>query len=462
MLHDFKPSDDGLDKAQRKAEIARLRERIAAQQQSVMAAKLPVVVLVEGWDCAGKGHLINELISEMDPRFYRVAVYKRVPENEERYPFLRKFFEPLPENGKFLFMDTGWMEDCVYKYLRREITSDEYGRRVEACKIFERQLRDNGYIVIKLFLHISREEQLARIAQLREDIDTEWRVTGDDLWQHKEYKAFRRAYGEFMEKTSVCGEWHVLDAENRKKRLLAGFRAITEAIDNGLENGRCIGKAGKNDFPLLGTPSLRDADLTKSVAPEEYKAELKRLQEKLAALHNKIYRKRIPVVICYEGWDAAGKGGNIRRLAYPLDPRGFDVIPIASPTPGELARHYLWRFWTRLPRSGHVTIFDRSWYGRVMVERFELRQNTPEKQWKITDEDWRNREKWPLYETAVEEMLQKTSTAYAPWHIIESVDKKYARIRVLQIVTDALEQAVNEHITRGVKKECAKPKKDRS
>ena len=405
-------------------------------------------------------------------------------------------------------MDTGWMEDCVYKYLRREITAEEYERRVDACNIFERQLRDNGYIVVKLFLHISREEQLSRIAELRENIDTEWRVTGDDLWQHKEYKAFRRAYGEFMEKTSVCGEWHVLDAGNRKKRLLAGFRAITEAIDNGLENGRCIGKAGKNDFPLLGTPSLRDADLTKSVAPEEYKAELKRLQEKLAALHNKIYRKRIPVVICYEGWDAAGKGGNIRRLAYPLDPRGFDVIPIASPTPGELARHYLWRFWTRLPRSGHVTIFDRSWYGRVMVERiegycgeddwkraygeinefekeladygtivlkfwihidpetqlerFELRQNTPEKQWKITDEDWRNREKWPLYETAVEEMLQKTSTAYAPWHIIESVDKKYARIRVLQIVTDALEQAVNEHITRGVKKECAKPKKDRS
>ena len=183
------------------------------------------------------------------------------------------------------------------------------------------------------------------------------------------------------------------------------------------------------------------------------------------------------------------------------------MIPIASPTPDELARHYLWRFWTRLPRSGHVTIFDRSWYGRVMVERiegycgeddwkraygeinefekelvdygtivlkfwihidpetqlerFELRQNTPEKQWKITDEDWRNREKWPLYETAVEEMLQKTSTAYAPWHIIESVDKKYARIRVLQIVTDALEQAVNEHITRGVKKECARPKKNR-
>lgn len=160
MLHDFKPSDDGLDKAQRKAEIDRLREKLAAQHRVSWRQSCRWSFSVEGWDCAGKGHLINELISEMDPRFYRVAVYKRVPENEERYPFLRKFFEPLPENGKFLFMDTGWMEDCVYKYLRREITAEEYERRVDACNIFERQLRDNGYIVVKLFLHISREEQL--------------------------------------------------------------------------------------------------------------------------------------------------------------------------------------------------------------------------------------------------------------------------------------------------------------
>lgn len=508
MLREYKPIEDGMDKAQRKAEIGRLREKLTAQQQSVMAEKLPVVVLAEGWDCAGKGYLINELIREMDPRFYRVATCKHVPESEERCPFLRKFFEPLPENGKFLFLDTGWMEDCVSKYLHREITEEEYERRIAACNIFERQLRDNGYVVIKLFLHISRGEQLERIAELREDLDTAWRVTDDDLWQQKEYRTFRRAYDGFMEKASEYGEWHVLDAENRKKCLLAGLQTVTAAIDAALENGRYVGRAGADTAPIPNALSLGDADLTKSVTPEEYRTELKHLQKKLAALHNKIYRRRIPVVICYEGWDAAGKGGSIRRLTYPLDPRGFDVIPIASPTPGELARHYLWRFWTRIPRSGHVTIFDRSWYGRVMVERIEgycseddwkrayreinefekeladygtvvlkfwihidpetqlerftQRQNTPEKQWKITDEDWRNREKWPLYETAVEEMLQKTSTEYAPWHIIESVDKKYARLRVLQIVTDALERAVNEHITRGVKKACAKPKKNRS
>lgn len=194
------------------------------------------------------------------------------------------------------------------------------------------------------------------------------------------------------------------------------------------------------------------------------------------------------VVIAYEGWDAAGKGGNIKRLTEALDPRGYEVHPIASPEPYAKARHYLWRFWTRLPKDGHIAIFDRTWYGRVMVERlegfcsendwqrayneinefereltdwgavvikfwvqidkqtqllrFNERQNDPAKQWKITEEDWRNREKWDVYETAVNEMLQKTSTANAPWHILESVDKKYARIKALQITADTLEKAL--------------------
>ena len=221
---------------------------------------------------------------------------------------------------------------------------------------------------------------------------------------------------------------------------------------------------------------------------EAYKAELKELQAKLGSLHNRLYRKRVPVIITYEGWDAAGKGGNIKRITEALDPRGFEVHPIASPEPHEKARHYLWRFWTRLPKDGHIAIFDRTWYGRVMVERlegfcsendwrrayneinefekelsdwgavivkfwvhidkdtqlarFNDRQSNPEKQWKITDEDWRNREKWDQYETAVDEMLQKTSTAYAPWHILESVDKKYARLKALRIVIEEIEKAL--------------------
>ncbi len=178
MLRDLKKQDDGLDKSARRRKIAALRETLVRQQQLIREAKLPVIVLVEGWASAGKGSLINQLIREMDPRFFTVVSPAPVAESQERYPFLHKFFRAIPENGKFLFMDSGWMEDTVHKYLRREITNREYRRRVESCRVFERQLRDNGYVVIKLFLHISHQEQLERISRLRSDPDTEWRVTG--------------------------------------------------------------------------------------------------------------------------------------------------------------------------------------------------------------------------------------------------------------------------------------------
>ena len=225
MLHDFKPSDDGLDKAQRKVEIDRLREKLAAQQQSVMAAKLPVVVLVEGWDCAGKGHLINELISEMDPRFYRVAVYKRVPENEERYPFLRKFFEPLPENGKFLFMDTGWMEDCVYKYLRREITAEEYERRVKLLRenMLTKSVTYNWHDSDTSYMEavISRgDRRLCRV------IETAWRK-GEHLSAWEEYFSLDR----WLEAFEECGlDPHFYANRKREKDELMPWSMISSGV----------------------------------------------------------------------------------------------------------------------------------------------------------------------------------------------------------------------------------------
>ena len=243
-------------------------------------------------------------------------------------------------------------------------------------------------------------------------------------------------------------------------------------------------------FPLREVPPLSAVDLSPKVSDEDYHRELKKEKKKLQRLHSALYREKVPVVIGFEGWDAAGKGGAIRRLSWALDPRGFDVVPIAAPTPDALARHYLWRFWRELPKDGHVVLFDRTWYGRVMVERIEgltsevrwrqaydeinafekelsdwgavvlkfwlqidpdeqlrrftARQETPEKQYKITDEDWRNREKWERYEAAVDEMLQKTSTEYAPWVIVESNDKKYARLKVLKTVRKALERRLED------------------
>ena len=491
MLKEFKGAKDE-DGSALKAELKALRERLLAQQQLVRDQKLPVIVLVEGWAAAGKGSLINELISEIDPRFYNVVSPVVLPEKEERYPFLYQYAKAIPENGKIMFYDSGWMEGAVRKYLRRDITKKQYKDRIRAVNEFERQLRDGGYLILKLFLHIDQDEQRKRLNALRENYETEWRVTEDDLWQHHEYKLFRETYDEFMDQTDKTVKWHILDGDRKKVAARDALRLLVEMIDKGLEDGRYVGKPFSEKFPLVKMQKLSEVDLSPVLDDEEYKKELKKLQKRLGELHNTIYRKKIPVILCYEGWDAAGKGGNIRRIARPLDPRGFDVMPIASPEPHELNRQYLWRFWTRLPRSGHVCIFDRTWYGRVMVERLEGfcteedwkrafnemneferqltdwgavvikfwihidqdtqlqrftdRQNTPEKQWKLTEEDWRNREKWPQYEEAIDEMLQKTSTENAPWYIIESNDKKYARIKTLKIVIKALEKACEEQL----------------
>ena len=473
-------------------EVKALRKALAGQQMQLRDKGLPVIVLVEGWAAAGKGSLIGELISELDPRFYQVVSPVVGPEQEDRYPFLWPYAREIPENGKLVFYDSGWMECAVRRYLRREITAAQYKARVRSACEFERQLRDGGYILVKLFLQIGREEQEKRLRLLREDYATSWRVTEEDLWQHREYKRFREAYEEFMEQTGETVPWHVLPGDSRKAAARDALRLLTAAISAGLEKGRYVGEPFKEDFPLVKMPRLREVDLSPSLTEEEYAEKLKPLQKRLGELHNVIYRKRIPVVLCYEGWDAAGKGGNIRRIARNLDPRGFDVIPIASPEPHELNRQYLWRFWTQLPRTGHIAIFDRTWYGRVMVERLEGfcgekdwkrayneineferqltdwgavvlkfwiqidqdtqlqrftdRQNTPEKQWKLTEEDWRNREKWPLYEEAVDDMLEKTSTENAPWHIIESNDKKYARVKTLELTVRALEKACRERL----------------
>ena len=498
MLADFEKVE-AEDKDVLKADIKELKERLAALPQKLRDKKIPVLVLIEGWAAAGKGSLIKELISELDPRFYNVVSPVIVPEKEFRYPFLYPYATAIPENGKILFMDSGWMEDIIRKYLHREITKEEFKRRVRAVNEFERQLRDGGYLLLKIFVHIDKKEQYERLESLTANVETEWRVTDEDLWQHREYDRFLDSYDNFMEKTDDIVPWHILDGSRRKMTVRDVLKLLVEGIEDVLEEGRYVGEPFEEEFPLREMPALADVDLSVTISDDEYKEKLKKLQKRLSELHNIIYRLKIPVVLCYEGWDAAGKGGNIRRVAYPLDPRGFDVCPIASPEPHELNRQYLWRFWTRLPRSGHICIFDRTWYGRVMVERlegfcsekdwqrayneineferqltdwgavvikfwihidqdtqlarFNDRQNTPEKQWKITDEDWRNREKWPLYEVAVNEMLQKTSTKNAPWYIIESNDKQYARIRTLEIIVKALEKACEEHFARKVCKE---------
>ena len=475
-----------------KTRLKNSRDKLYELQMKIKEHKLPILVLFEGWGASGKGSTIGKVIKNIDPRFFKVATMSSPTEEELRKPFLYRYMKQIPEAGKFTFLDSGWMDETVNDVLRNDLFEDEYDKRIDSIKRFERQLTDNGYLVMKFFLHIDQEEQLDRMNHLLSDKDTRWRVSKSDQWQNEHYKKCAKIFDQYLRDTNLpTSPWYLIDAKDGKWRELQVLETLVSGIEVAIQNSAHSVPLLQNIFPLVKMPKLSEIELKDKEIPEdEYKKELDELQEKLKDLHNRLYRKRVPVIITYEGWDAAGKGGNIKRITGALDPRGFEVHPIASPEPHEKARHYLWRFWTRLPKTGHIAIFDRTWYGRVMVERLEGfcsendwkrayneinefekelsdwgaviikfwvqidkdtqlqrftdRQNNPEKQWKITDEDWRNREKWDLYEEAVDEMLQKTSTTYAPWHILESVDKKFARIKALKIIIDELEKVLND------------------
>lgn len=480
------------EKEELKTRLSDARNQLYDLQMKIKEHKVPVLALFEGWGTAGKGSTIGKVIRNIDPRFFKVVTMSEPTAEEQRYPFLYRYFKHIPEQGKFTFLDSGWMEQICRERLEEKNDEKEYGSRIESIRRFERQLTDNGYLVLKFFMHIDQEEQKKREERLLEHKDTRWRVSEFDRWENAHYKKCVKAFSQYMSDTNAStSPWYIIDASERKWAELQVLETMISNIQVALQNQAHSVPILQNVFPLEQIPRLSEIELKdKELEEAEYKTELKKLQGELGELHNRLYRKRIPVIITYEGWDAAGKGGNIKRITEALDPRGYEVHPIASPEPHEKARHYLWRFWTRLPKSGHIAIFDRTWYGRVMVERlegfcsendwrrayneinefekelkewgaviikfwvqidkdtqlerFEERQNTPEKQWKITDEDWRNREKWDDYEVAVDEMLQKTNTSFAPWHVLESVDKKYARIKALKIVIEEIQKALGE------------------
>lgn len=488
MLKNWVPVEQP-DEEELERRLEAAQKKLAVQQLAIKERRLPVLVLIEGWGAAGKGSTTGKIIKNIDPRFFKVASMAEPSEEEKRKPFLYRYFKRIPEAGKFTFLDSGWPDEIVRAYLHKEIKEDGYARRIESVKRFERQLTDNGYLVMKFFFHISHKEQKRRMEELLAHKDTAWRVSEYDQWQNKHYEKCLDIYGRYITDTNVPNApWYFIDAKDKKWAQLQVLETLCNGIDTAFQNGSIAVPVLQNVFPLVKMPKLADIALDKTIEEAQYREELRTLQNRLQELHNRLYRKRVPVIIAYEGWDAAGKGGNIKRIAGALDPRGYEVHPIAGPEPHEKARHYLWRFWTRLPKDGHIAIFDRTWYGRVMVERLEgfcstndwqrayheinefekelsewgavifkfwvqidkktqlerftQRQNTPEKQWKITDEDWRNREKWDDYEAAVNEMLQKTSTVYAPWYILESVDKRYARIKALRIIVEELEKVL--------------------
>ncbi len=469
--------------------------RLGGLQRRARELGVPVVIVFEGWDAAGKGTLINELILPLDPRGFDVHSTLAANEEEALRPFLWRFWTRTPARGRIAIFDRSWYRRVLLERAERKMSAEELGQSFEDIRSFERQLTDDGAVIVKLFLHIAKKEQKKRLQKLRDDPVTAWRVTKEDLQRHKRYEKDLAGVEEMLAETdSEYAPWTVVEATDRRFATLKMFETVARAMERGIAAAEARQAPQAVEVPAspaavdpeLRTSILEGLDLSKALDRDEYDERLETLQERARELEHEIYQRRIPVVIVYEGQDAAGKGGNIRRLTQKLDPRGYSVVPIGAPNDVEKAHHYLWRFWTRFPKAGHIAIFDRSWYGRVMVERvegfctpdewrrayreinemeqhmthfgavvlkfwlqidpaeqlrrFQQRQETEHKRWKITDEDWRNREKWDAYRLAIEEMLFLTSTHYAPWTVVESNCKWYARVKALQTVCDAIEE----------------------
>ena len=477
--------DAKLSKEEFKKTHGVLELKLAELQRQVRAAGIPVIVVFEGLQASGIGRAISRLLSPLDPRGYKLRMFNK-PDVEEalRPPFWR-YWMFTPARGQIALYDRSWYGPIL------DGTSS-VKEAYERMRTFERQLTDDGTVITKFWLHISKEEQTKRYKKLEKDPSVSWRVSKEDWDLNRRHAEYCRTVDAMLAETSTANApWTLIPAHDNRYMSVQIAQSLAAALENALERK----KHNDQQSPLCphrppSPPSPLDSvDLTLHVERDEYERQYKKLSKELLRLEGLLFVHRIPVVIAYEGWDAAGKGGNIKRLVGGLDHRGFEVIPIAAPEGDERTHHYLWRFWRHLPKAGHITVFDRTWYGRVMVERiegfakpdewgrayqeinefeeeltsfgtvlvkfwihlskdeqlkrFKLREKTPYKKWKITEEDWRNRKKWNLYYTAVSDMIERTSTPNAPWTIIEGNDKLHARIKALKTTINAITQALD-------------------
>ena len=471
-------------------------EKLGRLQRECKKEEIPIIIVFEGMGAAGKGVQINRLIQSLDPRGFTVYTSNHPNREEQLRPFLWRYWVRTPAKGRIAIFDRSWY---------RSVQADRFGKKENSKRMeidyhdirsFEKQLCDDGTVLIKLFLYIDKKEQKKRFKKLEASKETAWRVTEEDWERNKGFEEYVQLNEHMLEATDTeYAPWTLVEAVDKNYAAVKIVNTVCERLEYALARKKQLESSGMEQTEpvpreVFKNDVLSGVDLSKSLTKEEYKAQIDELQKKLERLHNELFRRRIPVVIGFEGWDAAGKGGAIRRLTSHLDPRGYQVNPTSAANDIEKKHHYLWRFYNEMPKAGHIAIFDRTWYGRVMVERiegfctqaewtraygeinemekhltnagaillkfwlhidkdeqerrFKERMADPAKQWKITDEDWRNREKWELYETAVNEMLIRTSTTYAPWIVVEGNSKYYARVKVLKTVVDAIEKRLKE------------------
>ncbi|MDK2948191.1 MAG: AMP-polyphosphate phosphotransferase [Methanolobus sp.] len=473
-----------------------LEIRMGELQRKAWKFRVPIIVVFEGWHAFGMSYVINRFLLPLDPRGFRFYTATAPTEEEKLMPFMWRFWTKIPARGQIAIFDRSWYRRAIIENMEDDLNED-FERCLSEINSFERQLADDGYLIVKLFLHISKEKQKQRLEELAASKGDLLIIGRDEMDDANDYDHYLYTVEKILESTDYFhSPWTIVEAENCNFAAVKIMLTLIEAISDKLKklnmesvNTTTVSLLPEEDVsevPSLKTSILANADLSRSLTKDEYKEQKKKYQEKLRYLQYEAFRQKIPVIILFEGWDASGKGGNIRRLTKKLNPRIYSVIPVEAPNDYEIAHHYLWRFANKVPAGGQIAIFDRSWYGRVLVERveelctqeewkraykeinefesmltednaviikfwlhldqetqlkrFKRRANTPHKQWKITPDDWRNRENWNLYREAVDEMLEKTSTTYAPWTIVEANDKRYSRIKTLKTIVKALEQ----------------------
>jgi len=484
-----------LGKSAYKQAVAALRTRLITAQQTLRGSTTPVVVIVAGMEGAGKGEVVNRLDQWLDTRGVAVHAFWDETDEERERPRAWRYWRTLPAHGRISMLFGGWYAHPMEQRYTDRCNDHELAHMLQEISRFEQMLVEDGTLVLKFWYHLDSHTQRERLKALRRDDRSVWKMLpGKGKERFAEHHSrFEHLATQLMTHTDLAdAPWHVIEADDPRHRDLVTGNTLLQALERRLNSGppAAVGEAHR---PLPAMPPAADdpllvldrLDLDQRLPRDAYRKALRKLQKDINELSWEAYRQRRSTVLVFEGVDAAGKGGAIRRIAETVDARLRQVVPVAAPSDEEAAHHYLWRFWRRIPRGGHMTIFDRSWYGRVLVERveeltppdrwgdaygeirhfeqqlvdegiivlkfwlqispdeqlarFRAREQTPYKRYKITPEDWRNRERWDDYQQAVGDMLALTSTGQASWHLVAGNDKHHARIDIMTRLRDALE-----------------------
>lgn len=475
-----------LEKERYKKLAQQLRVDLLAAQGKLAKSNISLVVLISGVEGAGKTEFTNLLLTWFDAHGVETHALGQPSDEESERPPAWRFWRTLPARGRTGLYLTSWYTRPIVERVFKDTDSAGLDQALDRVIEFEQMLTRENVLLVKLWFHISKKEQAKRFRALEDNTDMRWRVTSVDWKFHKKYDRFRKVCEHALMKTST-GEapWNIVEATDRRYRNATAAKIVLDALNARLEKSKKPGAQSKPDRPKPKAGNIiRKLDMSLKLGDKPFEAQLEKLQGQLGSLTRRLRRDGRSMILAFEGPDAAGKGGAIRRLTQSIDARLYTVNTVAAPTDEEKAHPYLWRFWRALPRVGRVTIYDRSWYGRVLVERiegfaapeewkrayaeinsfeeqlsdhgtillkfwiaitqdeqlrrFKDREETPYKQYKLTEEDWRNREKFDAYEAAACEMIERTSTDHAPWVLVEGNDKKSARIKVLRAVTQRL------------------------